>query len=394
MINKFTAPAVAHLFLPLTIFAFALISLLHFSSCSPADQNSATATVTPTPTTNSQYLSIYDPKRASGGLTLYPVVGNAEVQLLDMRGKVVHRWNVDAERARLLPNGHLLVIYGSKWGRNKKPWKDLRNTIAEYDWDGAVVWKYEAADEVHHDLWRLPNGNTIFLRRTMVPAAFRQKIKDPVRRVANVRADSVIEVTPEGKVAWQWNAHEHLDLNDCGRRGCGFLRGTAPDSVRSTDWTHTNTAFVIPDNRWFDAGDTRFRPGNVIVFPRSWWTTLVIDRDTKEVVWRYGGDYKGGLGGGHETHIIEKGLPGAGNMLIFDNGSKAHPNESFALEINPVTKKIVWLYEDKNFYSIRRGSLQRLPNGNTFISECLSGRAFEVTPDKQIVWEYKSPFPI
>lgn len=342
----------------------------------------------------SPFLNIYKPEQAHPSYTLYPVVGNGEVQLIDMDGKILHRWPVDAERARLLPNGHLMVIFGSKWGRNRSPWKEKRNLVAEVDWQGKIVWKYEAADEAHHDLWRLENGNTIFLRRTMVPEEDRKKIKDPVRRAASVRSDSIIEVNPEGKVVWQWHAHEHLDLNKCGRRGCEFLRGKKKDRIRSNDWTHMNTVVVIPENRWFDAGDERFRPGNLTVFPRSWWTAMIVDRQSKEVVWRYEGDYRGGLGGGHEPHIIPKGFPGAGNMLIFDNGSNAHPNESFILEINPVTKELVWVYEDPKFYSVRRGSVQRLKNGNTFISECLTGRAFEVTPKKDIVWEYKSEFPI
>ena len=35
---------------------------------------------------------------------------------------------------------------------------------------------------------------------------------------------------------------------------------------------------------------------------------------------------------------------------------------------------------------------QRLPNGNTFINEGLSGRLFEVTPGGDVVWEYVSPY--
>jgi hypothetical protein len=37
------------------------------------------------------------------------------------------------------------------------------------------------------------------------------------------------------------------------------------------------------------------------------------------------------------------------------------------------------------------GTGQRLPNGNTLITESDNGRAFEVTKDKEIVWEYVSP---
>ena len=33
----------------------------------------------------------------------------------------------------------------------------------------------------------------------------------------------------------------------------------------------------------------------------------------------------------------------------------------------------------------------RLPNANTLITESEAGRAFEVTPEKKIVWEYFNP---
>ena len=36
------------------------------------------------------------------------------------------------------------------------------------------------------------------------------------------------------------------------------------------------------------------------------------------------------------------------------------------------------------------GSAQRLPSGNTVIAEPLDGRAFEVTPDGDIVWDWRT----
>src|ERR1700758_2413427 len=36
-------------------------------------------------------------------------------------------------------------------------------------------------------------------------------------------------------------------------------------------------------------------------------------------------------------------------------------------------------------------SAQRIPNGNTLICDGVSGRIFEVAPDRTIVWQQKSP---
>ena len=36
-------------------------------------------------------------------------------------------------------------------------------------------------------------------------------------------------------------------------------------------------------------------------------------------------------------------------------------------------------------------SADRLPNGNTMITETIHGRVIEVTPDREIVWEFINP---
>ena len=55
---------------------------------------------------------------------------------------------------------------------------------------------------------------------------------------------------------------------------------------------------------------------------------------------------------------------------------------------------MVWQYlgtEREPFYSATCGSAQRLPNGNTLITESDNGRAFEITPENKIVWEFYNP---
>jgi outer membrane protein assembly factor BamB len=61
---------------------------------------------------------------------------------------------------------------------------------------------------------------------------------------------------------------------------------------------------------------------------------------------------------------------------------------SRVLEINPVTLEVVWTYRAANFFSTNISSAQRLPNGNTLITEGAPGRVFEVTSSGDIVWEY------
>ena len=113
----------------------------------------------------------------------------------------------------------------------------------------------------------------------------------------------------------------------------------------------------------------------------------------------------------HDVHWISQDRPGAGNILLFNNGrGRADGNYSSIVEIaTPLTSQgtyrieagqpfgpaaPTWEYtapEKKDFYSNFISGAQRLPNGNTLICEGASGTFFEVTPDNEIVWRYINP---
>jgi hypothetical protein len=192
------------------------------------------------------------------------------------------------------------------------------------------------------------------------------------------------------------------------------------------DWMHVNSMSALGPNRWFDVGDNRFHPDNIIWSSRETNIAAIIDKQTGQIVWKIGPDYNtnkelkllGWIIGMHHAHLIPRGLPGEGHLMIFDNGGWAGhgaPNPgaptgvkiaqrdySRVLEIDPVNLKIIWQYtpdeagyrmpmDVNRFYSPFISSAQRLPNGNTLITEGSGGRIIEVTPDHQIVWEYTSP---
>jgi hypothetical protein len=179
----------------------------------------------------------------------------------------------------------------------------------------------------------------------------------------------------------------------------------------SYDWLHVNSATYVGPNQWFDRGDTRFAPNNVIISSREASLLAIVGRDGS-IVWRLGPDFSESkelrairqIIGQHHAHLIPKGLPGAGNVLVFDNGGSsgygfANPiapdgRGAFAratsrvLEINPVTLELVWSYANPRFFSTNISGAQRLPNGNTLITEGAPGRVFEVDSEGRIVWEY------
>ena len=105
--------------------------------------------------------------------------------------------------------------------------------------------------------------------------------------------------------------------------------------------------------------------------------------------------------------MIPQGLPGEGNVMVFDNqGAAGFPPiylnmfpGSRVLEIDPISQEIIWQYDASctgrpfwTFFSSFISSARRLPNGNTLIDEGMNGRFFQVTPQGEIVWEYVNPY--
>jgi len=193
------------------------------------------------------------------------------------------------------------------------------------------------------------------------------------------------------------------------------------------DWIHINAMSYLGPNRWYDQGDVRFHPDNVIWSSRQTNIVAITDKASGKLVWQIGPYYDrtpeekklGWIIGQHHAHMIPKGLPGEGNILVFDNGGWAGygaPNPgapkgfnnamrdfSRILEFNPITLDIVWQFtpaelgfvfpvDYNRFYSPFISSAQRLPNGNTLVTEGSDGRMLEVTPAHEVVWEYVSPY--
>ena len=59
----------------------------------------------------------------------------------------------------------------------------------------------------------------------------------------------------------------------------------------------------------------------------------------------------------------------------------------FSCYLHPV----VWSYAADDFFSRLRGSVQRLSNGNTLITESDAGYVFEVDESGRTVWKFANP---
>lgn len=382
----------------------------------------ANPSVFPTGTT------IYDPARAHNSFISFSADG--ATHLIDMNGNEVHRWPYPGLPGAVIDPA---LVKGEKGrvllqtSRNDDPRGGIftNRTVAELDWNNRIVWEWGTqapggSARQNHDWARLPNGNTLLLvtRSHIIKELGTKEVGD----------QGIYEVSPNGNIVWSWFAGDHIKEFGFSPAGLEYLRNRiARNPVEPYGYLEINTLQRVGENKWFDSGDKRFAPDNLIINSRKGNVILIISRETGQVVWRLGPDYPGSefvqdrrigektlprpvdqLSGEHNPHIIPKGLPGAGNMLIFDNqGGAGFPHAALGiyagsriLEINPQTKEIVWQYTGESsgrppasFFSSFISNSQRLPNGNTLITEGINGRLFQVTPDGDIVWEYVNPYP-
>lgn len=335
---------------------------------------------------NVEGVILYNKAKAYEGYTLFIATGCLDVWLIDMYGRFVHRWRVPNPtglHGYLLPNGNLLYCGRKGLEECDEKLRHLGTALAgrggdiiEMDWDGNLVWKYEDQYQ-NHTICRMSNGNTLISRFIWIPDELRVRVRGGIpgtERLPNgeyaMWTDGFQEVTPDGKVVWEWSAIDHLDPE----------KNTICPLCPRSEWTHSNSAVELPD-------------GNIVFCYRHISTIGIIDKPTGKIIWQWG---PGEVFHQHDPTLVENG-----NILLFDNGShRLDPNGeginySKVLEVNPRTNKIEWEYKaspPQSFYSWLMGGCQRLPNGNTLICDSEIGRTFEVTREGEIVWDYTFPF--
>jgi len=103
----------------------------------------------------------------------------------------------------------------------------------------------------------------------------------------------------------------------------------------------------------------------------------------------------------HGVNEIPVGYPGEENIILFNNNSRIgmENDTSEVIEFRPPDDyyiedgeawgptEPIWTFRD-DFYAPKQSGAFRLPNGNTFVTVSSDGYMFEVTYDKEIVWEH------
>jgi outer membrane protein assembly factor BamB len=327
-------------------------------------------------------LTYHRPQRSTKGYTLVTPGGGDSTLLLDMAGRIVHRWvytDLRPSYARLLSSGHLLVrgtdrsIQPQPPRKPKDPPPPLQQRVRalggnctqlrEVDWDGKTVWEH--VDEfMHHDFVRLPNGNTLYPAWVELPAELAKQVRGGQRRrgekLPPMLGDDLVEVGDDGQELRRIHTWKLLDPR----------RDPIGPIEHRWEWTHLNGIDVN------EAGDIGFSCRNNSRLG-------IIDAKSGELRWKYGDP---------DTHWQHHpSWVDGGNVQVFDNGRMG----SRVIEVDPATDKVVWSYASQpaqQFYSGHISGAHRLPTGAVLVCEGASGRLFEVTRDGEVVWEWINPF--
>ncbi len=377
------------------------------------------------------------------GYTLFAPLQYGTTYLIDNEGKLVHSWDsayTPGNSVYLLENGHLLRTATLPRGPNATFGSGgAGGRVEEFTWAGTLVWEFEYSSDQHlqhHDIERLPNGNVLMIAWEYKTAAEAVAAgRDPdLLTDGELWPDHIIEVEPTGatggNIVWEWHVWDHLIQDfDPTKENYGVV-AEHPELIDinfarqgNADWNHINS---VDYNAQFD---------QILLSVPRFSEVWVIDHSTTteeaaghsggnsgkggDILYRWGNPqaYRAGNVGDrklfsqHDAQWIESGLPGEGNILLFNNGN-GRPGGAYSSvdEFVPPTdtsgnyaltpgtaygpEEQTWIYTAENptdFFADHISGAQRLPNGNTLICDGPHGALFEVTSEGEVVWKYVNP---
>lgn len=374
------------------------------------------------------------------GYTLFTPANSKTTYLIDNCGDLVHSWQSQYNPGLsdyLLENGNLLrsakipsnFNAGGSGGR-----------IEIFSWEGDLLWGYDHSAfnyHQHHDVHPLPNGNILVLAWDLhTQAEAIQKGFNPAAiKPEGIWTESVVEIQPifgsnEANIVWEWHLWDHLiqDLEPTISTYGNIaehpeLVNCNYGSTEAVDWIHANG---IDYNPQLD---------QIIINSRNLSEFWIIDHSTTtaeaashtgglrgkggDLLYRWGNPrtYNRGtiddqrLWAQHNANWIKEGLPGEGEIMIFNNGLGRPDGTHSSIDVitPPLDNTgnyflepqadygpdaLSWTYEAvpaMSFFSGRISGATRQANGNTLICEGNGGRFFEVNPFGVMQWLYICP---
>lgn len=366
------------------------------------------------------------------GLTLYGTIGGRSTYLIDNSGQRLNTWNPSYYCAYMT----YLLSDSTIWRGDVYSGATMRGAaygglIQQYDWNGNIIKSFiwsSANYQQHHDICPMPNGHILLIswdRKTQAEAQAmgRQNI------TGEMWPDAVIEYDPEtDSVVWEWHFWDHLIQDvDSTKPNYGVV-SEHPElldinlgSVQMGDWMHCNTIDYNPER------------DEIILTSHNLNEIYVIDHSTTteeakghtggrhgkggDIIYRWGNpqNYDRGTANdrvfyiAHGANWIRPGMPGAGNIIVLNNGDRPGTTNDYSviIEITPPLDSNdhyyissdsafgpripTWSYSNPgSFYAQHLGGAYRLPNGNTFAILGTVGRFVEVDSTGEVVWTYNA----
>jgi len=299
-----------------------------------------------------------------------------------MQGDILHEWKIDwfdiwpdaqhiSEKAKpksrpgthihgivLLENGDIIFNFESLG-------------LVRMDIDGKVVWKLPY--QTHHSVHMDENGDLWVCGKI--------NHKKPVPRIPNYKPTfgeyTALKVSQEGKILKEISAFDLLQKNNLS--GLLYMGTLENESTKiSGDTLHLNDVEPFP----MSMEEGFFKHGDIMISLRNINTVIVFDKNEKvKHVWT------GSFIRQHDPDFI------SGNKIsLFDNNNL--PNQYSRIIILSAPDNTIETYysgtEESPFFTNIMGKHQWLPNNNLLITESMVGRAFEITPEGRIVWEYNN----
>jgi Arylsulfotransferase (ASST) len=368
---------------------------------------------------------------SSAAVILFSPLQSTFTYLMTLDGELVHSWQATASPGNsvyLLEDGSILrpaTVPSSRFADGG----GLGGRLERYDWDNHLLWSFEYAGpdhQQHHDVEPLPDGNVLFIAwetRSKAEALAAGRRGELLPPEGILWVDTILEVDPRtNDIVWTWRLWDHLlppgadpaqhpELVDPSFDPNYASRGVKPD------WTHANAVAynadldeillsvrnlsevwildhgTTPQEAAGHAGGRRGRGGDLLY---RWGNPAAYSREGERQLW-----------GQHNARWIERGLPGAGHILLFDNGDQTARPYSTVVEIAPPLRsdgtytlhpgsifgpeEPQWQFEasppEALFASFISGA-ERLAIGDTLICDGPEGRFLEVTPGGEIDWSY------
>jgi hypothetical protein len=334
-------------------------------------------------------LTFHSPAQSFKGYTLITPIGADFSALLDMDGRVVHRWHQPGFRvfnARLLPSGTLLSLCTDAslpppqqttftdpplpFAQHVRRLGGNATHMRELDWDANTLWEYRN-EAMHHDFARAPDGSTWVAEWAELPEELARRVRGGARRRGErfppMLSDELVRLGPDGSEQQRIKLWQLLDP----------VRDAICPLETRWEWTHLNSLALSAD-------------GQLMVSCRTNSLVASVDPDAGSFRWKVTSPTVY-----HQHHAT---WLDNGNVQVFDNGMhRIGTPFSRVVEIEPATGAVAWEYmgePPEQFFSGHISGAERQPNGNVLVCEGASGRIFEISRRGETVWEWTSPFVV